>query len=578
MTAEPLFTASSTLMDLMAHVRKQDQGQVATDTNRAVTIRVLANFSTQYLVTALQASLIHRGVLASIEETAYDQWEFVLNSPAAQAPADYTIILLSTSKLVVTPRASDPGDFADYLLELVRGYQAVVGGKVIVAIPESLREGVDQSLVFHTWVHDLRRSVTERLSKSCVMFDLDVLAREFGFERWSAPKYYLSSKLPCHPNCFPALGAAIGDLIWSHQLRPTRLVIVDLDNTLWAGEVGEVGWQGVGLDPAESGYSHLLLQRMLLDLKRNGVLLAIASKNEMVTALDVIRNRPEMILSVDDFSAIEINWRPKSQNVEAILTRLNLTAVGVAFLDDSRLERAEIRARVPGVLVPELPDATEDWVRFLAASKMFSLGAVREEDRNRAAMYETEARREKLAEELGSYEDFLRELQLVVTPEPLGPSNRSRAHELVQKTNQFNLTGNRSTETDLDGMAASDQFKAFVYRLSDRYGSYGIISVVILERESADWKIHTWVMSCRAMGRQVERAVFDHVISELTPHDGYLLGEFIASGKNDVLSDFLSNLGFSADPGSSLMRLRLADLKGDRPPTVVRIERATTPT
>ncbi len=571
MSKTPLFNTSSTLMDLIAHARNSSAAGDPQGDTRVIRVRVLSNFSTQYLTVALGASLAHRGITAEIDETPYDQWEFVLNSTQSQSPVDYTLVLLSSTKLLVTARATDPDEFAAYMSERIAEYRKVVGGHVIVTLPESLREGVDQSLVFHTWVQKLQIAMRSSLDDSCFLFEMDAMVREFGLDRWSAPSHYRTSKLPCHPNCFPAIGSAIGDLIWSLELRPTRLVVVDLDNTLWEGEVGEVGWQGVGLDAAEGGYPHLLLQRMLLDLKGKGVLLAIASKNNEALALEVFRQRPEMLLHIDDFAAREINWRPKSENVQAILRGLNLTKAGITFIDDSRLEREEIRLRLPEIYVPDLPDAPEDWVHFLTSSKNFSLGFVHEEDTTRTAMYKSETEREQLSRELGNYDDFLRELQLVVTPERLGINNLSRAHELIQKTNQFNLTGKRSTESELHAMMDSDTHCAFVYRLADRYGSYGIVSVVILSLDSDQWMIHTWVMSCRAMGRQVEFAVFNHLLSELGPTAAFLVGEYIASDRNAILAGFLADLGFLTVDDSPVVRFTLTDFNESRVPTVVQI-------
>ena len=571
MNRAPLFNTSSTLMDLIAHTRGLSAAGDPQGDTRAIKVRVLSNFSTQYLSAALRASLAHRGVTAEIDEAAYDQWEFVLNSTQSQSPVDYTLVLLSSTKLLVTPRATDPDDFAAYMSERLAEYRKVVGGRVIVKLPESLREGVDQSLVFHTWVQELQMAMRLSLDNSCFLFEMDAMVREFGLDRWSAPSYYRTGKFPCHPNCFPAIGSAIGDLIWSLELRPTRLVIVDLDNTLWEGEVGEVGWQGVGLNAAEGGYSHLLLQRMLLDMKDKGVLLAIASKNDESLALEVFRRRPEMLLDIDDFAAREINWRPKSENVPAILRSLNLTKAGTTFIDDSRLEREEIMLRLPEIHVPDLPDTPENWVHFLSSSKNFSLGFVHEEDSTRTAMYKSEVERENLSRELGNYDDFLRHLELVVTPERLGIDNLSRAHELIQKTNQFNLTGRRSTESELHAMMDSDTHRAFVYRLADRYGSYGIVSVVILSLDSDQWMIHTWVMSCRAMGRQVEFAVFNHLLSELGSNAAFLVGEYVASERNTILADFLADLGFLAVDDSPVVRFTLTGYNEYRAPTVVQI-------
>ena len=187
-------------------------------------------------------------------------------------------------------------------------------------------------------------------------------------------------------------------------------------------------------------------------------------------------------------------------------------------------------------------------------------------------MYKSEAMREELSRELGSYADFLRELQLTVVPELLGSGNLSRAHELVQKTNQFNLTNKRSTESELRAIANSDTHIAFVYRLADRYGSYGAVSVVIVAREPGQWVLHTWVMSCRAMGRQVELAVFEHLLSRLIPSDDMLVGVHVRSDKNSSLEGFLPSLGFASEGDSPELRLHLGSLGERRPPTVVRVD------
>lgn len=573
MNDAPLFTSSSSLLDLLTYMRSTPSQSRHRPATGATRVRLLSNYSTQYLSMALTASLAHRGLLVEVDDSPYDQWEFVLNSIAQQNPVDYTVLSLSTAKLIVTPHATDVDTFAQYLSERIREYSDHVGGQLIVTVPESLAAESDQSLVFHTWVRDLQHAFRTHLAKSCILFEMDGLVREFGFKRWSAPSHYIRSKLPCHPDCFPAIGSAIGDVISSLQLRPTRLVIVDLDNTLWNGEVGEVGWQGVGLDVAESGYPHVLMQRMFLDLRRNGVLLAIASKNDRESALNVFRNRPEMLLGEDDFAAIEINWQPKSASVQKILTDLNLTARGVAFVDDSRLERNEIRSFFPEVYVPELPEDPVEWPFHLSASRMFSLGLIREEDMTRADMYKLEGERKKLKDASTSYESFLHDLKLVVSAEELSPNNLARAHELVQKTNQFNLTGIRSTESELREIMTSKDHLSFTYSLSDRYGGYGIVSLVILERDSSEWLIHTWVMSCRAMGREVENTVFRHFVQELPGDNWVLRGRYVPTSKNSVVEELLPKLGFIESTPPSTFQLTTTDLKNLQSPLSPRMER-----
>jgi FkbH-like protein len=385
------------------------------------------------------------------------------------------------------------------------------------------------------------------------------------------------SKIPHHPNLTPAVAASLADFIWSLELRPTRLVITDLDNTLWAGEVAELGWDNVGLDAAGSGYPHLILQRYLLDLRAKGTLLAVASKNTEAVALEVFQRRREMLLRIEDFSAVAVNWQPKSSNIENILNELNLTSARVTFLDDSVLERTEVSSWFPDIYVPDLPESPEEWPYFLASSKMLSLGRTGGEDADRVAMYEQETERKKGAQNHASYDDFLRELQLTVTATPLSESNLARAGDLVKKTNQFNLTVMRSSESELKAIMNSPDHISYVYSLADKFGSYGNISVVILERSTVGWRIHTWVMSCRAMGRQVEYAVFRHIIGKLPEAEDVLYGAYVSSDKNTGLQGFLQSLGFTEVPELPWLRFDVKTNANTVPGSVVALTESQIP-
>ena len=375
--------------------------------------------------------------------------------------------------------------------------------------------------------------------------DIDPLIMEFGFQKWHPAKFLMSAKFCCHPNCFPLYGNYLANFIQSLIRRPTRLVIIDLDNTLWQGVVGELGWHGVGLDRDADGYPYLMLQNYLLSLKKAGVLLAICSKNSFQDAKDVFDHRREMILKFDDFVAHEINWAPKSENIKKILNDLNLTSTGIMFLDDSKFEREEVKSALPEIIVPDLPQDAAVWCEYLSRSGYLTIAKFNEEDLNKSDMYIAEKKRKEDAWKHADYSEFLRSLDLQITAESVNPQNFDRVFELIHKTNQFNLTMRRITRGELESLAASANAFCYCYRLKDKYSDYGIISVFIAKKESKDWEINTWLMSCRTIGRGVEERIFDNFVSTKLSDGDTVTGKYVASDKNKLVENLLGKIGFT---------------------------------
>jgi len=542
-----IFSTSSTAQELGKRLREAKSGEFQSRANIRISITVLANFSTQYLVNSIYTSLIFNGINADIYESSFDQWEFELKNPESETnrrKSDYTLLLLSSTRLILD-RSKNPRDFAANLKSVLIGYKQKCRGEIILVLPESIREAFDQTSFFYQWVKSINEDLRRELEDIVHFIDIDPLIMEFGFEKWHSPKFLVSAKLCCHPNCFPLYGNYLSNFIQSLLRRRTRLIITDLDNTLWDGVVGEVGWEGVGLDQDSRGYPYLMLQNYLVSLKETGVLLAICSKNSLEVAKKVFDNRREMILKFDDFVACQINWDPKSGNIRRILEDLNLTTTGVMFLDDSKFEREDIKSSLPEVIVPELPENAEHWCEFLSKTGYLTTAKVNEEDLAKSSMYLAEKQRKEDAEKYTDYSSFLNNLNLTVTPEKVSSNNFDRVFELIHKTNQFNLTTKRLTSKELERLASRGDCFCYCYRLKDKYSDYGIISVFIAEKISVDWKINTWLMSCRAMGRGVENGVFDHFLSSMLTEGETVLGEYVMTEKNKPVADLLEKMGFT---------------------------------
>lgn len=545
-----IFSTMSTSADLNKAFKEARgvERQAAATTKMSIT--VLANVSTQFLVKAIYTSLIFNGINPDIYESAFDQWEFELSNPDSEAnrrQSDYTLLLLSSTQLINgNNRVKDPREFAANLRRLLTRYKEQGHRDIFMVLPEAIREGFDQTSIFYRAVKSFREELQSQLDGVVHFVDIDPLIMEFGFEKWHPTKFLMTAKLCCHPNCFPLYGSYLSIFLQSLLRRRTRLIVTDLDNTLWHGVVGEVGWEGVGLDHASEGYPHLMLQRYLLSLKEAGVLLAICSKNSFETVKAVFDSRKEMVLNFNDFVAQEISWAPKSEGIRRILRELNLTETGVMFLDDSKFEREEVKRSFPEVMVPELPGTPETWCEFLSRQGCLTVARVNEDDLTKSRTYLAEKQRKVDAEGHTDYSTFLTDLSLTIVPEKISESNFQRVLELIHKTNQFNLTTKRLSATQLKMLLSNNEYFCYCYSLQDKYGNYGIIAVFIAEKTTDDWRVHTWLMSCRAMGRGVEDSVFDHFLSTAVSSDGTVFAEYLPTEKNKPISDLLEKMGFNS--------------------------------
>jgi FkbH-like protein len=331
---------------------------------------------------------------------------------------------------------------------------------------------------------------------------------ELAGEKAFNPRLWYLGKVPFGNELFKT---AVSDLkagLRGIQGRARKLVILDLDDTLWGGIVGEVGWQEImlgGHDPA--GEALVDFQRELKALTRRGIVLAIASKNEESIALEAIGKHSEMVLRKEDFAGWRINWKDKAQNIVELAAELNLGLDSAVFIDDNPAERARVREALPDVFVPEWPADKRLYPHTLRSLNCFDKPAISAEDRQRQQMYTTERRRKELKGQVGSVEEWLRTLDLVVKVEPLGTSNLGRSAQLLNKTNQMNLSTRRMTEQEYLAWAGAKNHRVWSFYVSDRFGDSGLTGILGVEAADGWVTILDFVLSCRVMGRKVEEAM-----------------------------------------------------------------------
>ncbi len=335
---------------------------------------------------------------------------------------------------------------------------------------------------------------------------------------------------------------------------PKKVLLLDLDNTLWGGLAGENDLSPVELSEDHVGLAFKNLQRVILQMKRQGVLLGIVSKNNEDDALEIIKHHPHMLLHENDFAVMKINWQSKAENIQNIAAELSLGLDSMVFFDDSPTERQLIREFLPEVSVPDFPDNPEELPVAMAKiwRQYFARGRLLKEDMLKTQQYAANAKRVELSKCVHSFEEYLAGLEIeIIRNNPV--NYKERILQLLNKTNQFNLTTKRHTVADLSTLMKSQDKSIFVYTVRDRFGDNGVVAVVLVDIARDVPVISEFVMSCRVMGKNIENAIIDDVENVLQGL-GYdsVIGDFVPSDKNRPVADLYVRLGYEriADSGA----------------------------
>lgn len=368
--------------------------------------------------------------------------------------------------------------------------------------------------------------------------------------RASNPKLWHMGKIAFGPEVLRHAAMDVKAACRAVTGRMRKLVVLDLDDTLWGGIVGDAGWHNLrlgGHDPI--GEAFCAFQRALRVLTRRGVVLGIVSKNTEAVALEAIDMHPEMVLRRDDFAGWRINWEDKASNVAALANELNLGLDAVVFIDDNPAERARVRQALPDVLTPDWPSDCMLYEQALGELDCFDTVTFTEEDRRRTEMYAAERVRRREADSAGDLAEYLDSLQLRVLVEPLSAVNLGRACQLLNKTNQMNLRTRRMTEAQYWEWASDPAHRAFTYRVEDRFGQYGLTALAGVSVEDGACRIDDFVLSCRIIGRGVEQLVLHTLVEHArTMNARFLRATLIPSSRNEPCRQFFENLsGFDRD-------------------------------
>ena len=338
-----------------------------------------------------------------------------------------------------------------------------------------------------------------------VLLDANQWLRGAGSEN---PKLWYMAKTPFANAVFQEAASDMVAALEGIRGRGKKVLVLDLDNTLWGGILGDDGWEQLRLGGHDAvGEAFVDFQKNIKRLTKRGVVLAIASKNEEATALNAIRSHPEMVLRPGDFAAWKINWNDKAANIAELMAGLNLGLDSAVFLDDSPFERARVREALPQVFVPDLPADPLLYPAFLAKLKCFDNPFISREDRARTTMYAADRQRTSLQSAFGSLDDWLAALELRVQAEPLNGANLERAAQLFNKTNQMNLTTRRLTAAELLAWSQAEGNMLWTFRVADKFGDYGLCGIASLTRKNSHGELADFLLSCRVMSRGVEETM-----------------------------------------------------------------------
>jgi FkbH-like protein len=388
------------------------------------------------------------------------------------------------------------------------------------------------------------------------VLDVPAVQRECGAAVWSDPMAWAHYRQHPANAALPALAEAQAAHLHAVLGLTRKVLVTDLDHTLWGGVIGEDGLAGIKIGPGSpAGEEYLRLQRYLLDLKNRGILLVVCSKNNPDDARLPFEQHQGMALRLDDFAVFRANWEDKAANIRAAAQELSLGLDSFVFLDDNPLEREWVRTSLPQVAVVELGPNVFHYVHDLDRARYFHALSLSSEDLQRAGQYRIEAQRESLRASTASLEEFLSQLQLRAAVLPVSDAHLARVTQLINKTNQFNLTSRRYTEGQVKHIAADPSCWAAAFEMSDRMGSYGLIGVMLCRPAGGPapaWEVDTWLMSCRTLGRQMERFMFDRLL-EAARERGIrrLIGVYRPTQKNVLVRDLYEKLGWEPAAKSS---------------------------
>jgi FkbH-like protein len=500
-------------------------------------LAILRSFTVEPVVTLLRAGALVGGIDLDVQVGDFNAYAQAILDPAGGLyrfqPDGVLLAVLSRDLGPELERAADA--FAGYL----KAFRARSDASLVI-------QGLEETMPAAGDVNARLRRLADQ-QPGTYFLDYQELVARHGAAGWNDERNWATTRLPLANSSLIHLARA-----WLRFVHPLagklcKVLVSDLDNTLWGGVVGEDGWAGLQCAPSGAGQPYHALQQALLEIRERGVLLAVCSQNNAADALEALEKHPGLLLRPQHFAAQRINWESKARNLRGIADELNLGTDTLAFVDDDPVQLERVRAELPEVHVIELPQEVERRAEVVREDPVFARLRLSREDLDRSRHYAEQRARQKLQEQAPSLEDFYRTLEQQVAIARVDPESAERAAQLTQKTNQFNLTTRRYSVQQLLELAARPQWRVFTVRVSDRFGDNGLTGIAITHEDGGACEIDSLLLSCRIIGRTVETAVLAFLL-ERARRCGLreVKGSYVPTRKNGVVKDFFAAHAFEA--------------------------------
>jgi FkbH-like protein len=559
------------LLELKANLKK------ASPALPKVKVALLGDFATQMLNTAIRGMAIEYNLAFDLFEAEFnqiDQQVFDTDSELYKHEPNFIIICKSGENLeakFLGLKNEKRADFANteiqYFENIVETIQQQLPNSKIIAF--NFPANFDLSLghfalksksSFRYQLHQLNLKLME-LSISLgnlFLLDVDALQAQYGYNARIEQKFYIKSNLIYSLNFLPLIAKHVLDIIGA--IRGTHLhkcLILDLDNTTWGGIIGDDGIEKIQVGDLGNGKAFSNLQKWAKSLKQRGIILCVCSKNTEGVAQEPFLKHPEMVLRLEDIAVFVANWENKADNIRYIQSVLNIGFDSMVFLDDNPFERNLVRTELPKVIVPELPEDPTEYVAYLRTLNLFETASLSKQDEERTEQYQQEAKRLQIQAKYSSIDEYLEQLDMSAVCAPFDKFSIPRIAQLTQRSNQFNLRTIRYTEQEVEAVQQDSNKLGFQISLEDKFGDYGLISLIIGEKRGKSLFIDTWIMSCRVLKRGVENYVLNQIVVQAKALGlSEIVGEYIPTPKNDLVKDHYKNLGFSQEGETHIWKLK----------------------
>lgn len=534
---------------------------------KSLKVALLGDTSTQFLSQAIRGEGFDAELDLQIWEADFNQIEMqVFNSDSEMYAfhPDIIVLFLSSHKLLNKYNKLKVEQQSSLATREIENIEAIVANissnstaKIIYYNYNEIDDAVFGSYATKTetsFLYQLRKLNFELMNianhnTNFYICDLASIQNQVGKSNFFHTSVYISTEMVVSLNVLPLVAQKTVDILKVLNGKLKKCVILDLDNTVWGGIIGDDGIENIQIGSLGIGKAFTEFQYWIKKLKNRGIIVAVCSKNTESIAKEPFEKHPDMVLRLEDISVFIANWENKADNIRDIQRILNIGFDSMVFLDDNPFERNLVRENISGITVPELPEDPAEYLEYLYTLNLFETNSFSDEDKERTKLYQIEAQRTVTKQKFTNEDDFLKSLDMISVVASFTKFNIPRVAQLSQRSNQFNLRSVRYTESDIENLAKSNEYATFAFTLEDKFGDNGLIAVVVLKKNSeTDLFIESWFMSCRVLKRGMENFMLNTLVA-YSKNNGFerIIGEYIPTPKNEIVKDHYQNLSFEQE-------------------------------